>query len=419
MDKGSILVVDDTLDNLRLLVGMLVKQGYKVRAVTSGQRALETVHLALPDLILLDISMPKMNGYEVCQRLKADERTHDIPIIFLSALDATQHKVKAFTVGGVDYITKPFQFEEVLARVETHLALCRLQKQLQAANRELAHSNTMLETQNAELDAFAHTVAHDLKNPLGIMVGYTAALETLYDEMDRQELEDYMHKIAQTGRKMVNIVDELLLLASVRKQQDVEITPLNMTRIVKEAKKRLAHMIADARAEIVVPDTWPPVVGYAPWVEEVWVNYISNAIKYGGTPPCIELGATAPSIPPTGEEDRPSWSAVPAFSNADGASPPKGGIEGRTIRLWVHDNGPGLTEQDSSRLFTQFTRLHRARAQGHGLGLSIVRRIVEKLGGEVGVESELGQGSTFYFTLPVYIDPDQADLDATEHNTLL
>ncbi|MBN1584061.1 MAG: hybrid sensor histidine kinase/response regulator [Anaerolineae bacterium] len=405
-DKGSILVVDDTLDNLRLLVGMLVKHGYKVRAVTSGQRALDTVHLALPDLILLDVSMPKMNGYEVCERLKADERTHDIPIIFLSALDETQHKVKAFTVGGVDYITKPFQFEEVLARVETHLAFCHLQKQLQAANRELAHSNALLAAQNAELDAFAHTVAHDLKNPLGIMVGYTTALETLYDEMSSQELEDYMHKIAQTGRKMVNIVDELLLLASVRKQQDIDLAPLDMARIVREAQKRLSHMIDAAQVEIVVPDEWPLALGYAPWVEEVWVNFISNAIKYGGTPPRVELGACPPSIPPCGREDVPSRTTTDSTpSGVADSSPPVGG----TIRFWVRDNGPGLTEQDGSRLFTQFTRLHRARAQGHGLGLSIVRRIVEKLGGEVGVDSKIGEGSIFYFTLPAYIDQERTN----------
>jgi sigma-B regulation protein RsbU (phosphoserine phosphatase) len=133
--KGNILVVDDTLANLRLLSGMLVEQGYKVRSVINGRMALTATQAAPPDLILLDINMPEMNGYEVCERLKADEDTRDIPIIFISALDATEDKVKAFTVGGLDYITKPFQIEEVLARVETHLALRKLQKRLQNANK--------------------------------------------------------------------------------------------------------------------------------------------------------------------------------------------------------------------------------------------------------------------------------------------
>ncbi len=132
----NILIVDDTPANLRLLSQMLSERGYGVRAVTSGSRALESVHVTQPSLILLDIRMPEMNGYEVCERLKQDPRTMDIPIIFISALNEIEDKVRGFTVGGVDYITKPFQFEEVLARVETHLALRRLQKQLQDANKK-------------------------------------------------------------------------------------------------------------------------------------------------------------------------------------------------------------------------------------------------------------------------------------------
>jgi sigma-B regulation protein RsbU (phosphoserine phosphatase) len=133
--QGNILIVDDTPANLRLLSSMLAEQGYKVRSVINGQMALTATQAAPPDLILLDINMPDMNGYQVCERLKADEGTRDIPIIFISALDATEDKIKAFTIGGLDYITKPFQLEEVLARVETHLALRKLQKRLQDANR--------------------------------------------------------------------------------------------------------------------------------------------------------------------------------------------------------------------------------------------------------------------------------------------
>jgi sigma-B regulation protein RsbU (phosphoserine phosphatase) len=136
--KGNILIVDDTPANLRLLSKMLAEQGYRVRPVPDGSLALAATRAEPPDLILLDIRMPEMNGYEVCEHLKADAQTRDIPIIFISALDATQDKVRAFTVGGVDYVTKPFQFEEVLARVETHLALRKLQKQLQDANRKMA-----------------------------------------------------------------------------------------------------------------------------------------------------------------------------------------------------------------------------------------------------------------------------------------
>ena len=136
--KGDLLIVDDKPANLRLLAAMPVEQGYKVRSAISGPLALSATRAAPPDMMLLDINMPEMNGYEVCERLKADKETRDIPIIFISALDETTDKVKAFTVGGVDYITKPFQLEEVLARVETHLSLRRLQKRLQDANKRFA-----------------------------------------------------------------------------------------------------------------------------------------------------------------------------------------------------------------------------------------------------------------------------------------
>ena len=135
--KGDILIVDDTPANLRLLSQMLAEQGYQVRPVPDGPLALAAVRAEPPDLILLDIRMPEMNGYEVCERMKADALTRDVPIIFISALDATRDKVRAFTVGGVDYVTKPFQVEEVLARVETHLALRALQRRLQDANRKM------------------------------------------------------------------------------------------------------------------------------------------------------------------------------------------------------------------------------------------------------------------------------------------
>jgi two-component system sensor histidine kinase/response regulator len=166
------------------------------------------------------------------------------------------------------------------------------------------------------------------------------------------------------------------------RRTEVVTEPLDMAGIVAEARLRLVHLIGDTQADIILQDAsaWPVARGYGPWVEEVWVNYLSNALKYGGQPPRVELGADPLSIPLT-----------------------SGGEEGRVmVRFWVRDNGQGVTPEDQARLFTPFTRLDQARAKGHGLGLSIVRRIVEKLGGQVGVESDgvPGQGSTFFFTLP-------------------
>ncbi|NJN99020.1 MAG: response regulator, partial [Anaerolineales bacterium] len=275
--KATLLIVDDLPANLHFLRNILVEQGYKVRIAADGEMALQSARSALPDLILLDVMLPQMDGYAVCTQLKADPQTRHVPVIFLSALNESLDKVKAFTVGGVDYITKPFQVEEVIARVETHLSLRRLQ--------------ASLEQQIAELDAFAHTVAHDLKSPLGVLLGYTDILSQELAVDPHPLAQEYLKGVVRSALKMDSIVDELLLLARVRKVEQVAITSLDMAAIVTAAQERLAVMIVEYEAEIITPTEWPTALGYRPWVEEIWANYISNAIKYGGQPPCLELGA--------------------------------------------------------------------------------------------------------------------------------
>jgi signal transduction histidine kinase len=365
--QASILIVDDSPANLRLLAHVLAERGYRPRPVLNGPAALVAAQAALPDLILLDIRMAEMDGYAVCARLKEDERTREVPVIFLSGLNETEAKLRAFRAGGVDFIAKPFQAEEVLVRVETHLALRNLQRQLQAANRELQHRLAELEERNEDLDAFAHTVAHDLKGPLNLTIGYAEILEEEYADLSDDQRLASVRAIIRSGRKMNSIIEELLLLAGVH-QKAVVVEPLDMADVVARAQARLADTIQDLGADIALPDTWPAALGYAPWVEEVWANYLSNALKYGGRPPRLELGASAQ--------------------------------EGGTVRFWIKDNGPGLTAEEQARLFTPFTRLNAGNTPGHGVGLSIVRRIVERLGGQVGVESAPDQGSVFTFTLP-------------------
>ncbi len=224
-----------------------------------------------------------------------------------------------------------------------------------------------LEARNAELDAFAHTVAHDLKNPLSAVVGFTSLLIARQDKVKEEQRMTMLNTINRQGYRMARIIDELLLLASLRKLGEVTLGPLDMGQIVGEVQERLAAAIAEKQAHITLPATWPTPVGYAAWVEEILANYLSNALKYGGTPPHIVLG----------------WD-----------------MRGEMLRFWVRDDGAGLTPEEQSRLFTPFTRLDQVSAKGHGLGLSIVRRISERMGGEVGVESAPGQGSAFWFTLP-------------------
>ncbi len=564
---ASILIVDDTPQNLLLLAQLLKAQGYKVRAAKSGALALQSAQLNPPTLILLDVMMPELDGYATCAQLKANPITQDIPVIFLSALGAAGDKVAAFRAGGVDYITKPFQTEEVLARISTHLRLHEMHQQLQTQNLQLEqevlerqrtqaqlqllHELTIivlgaptpeaiarnvatrlrqmvgcqrvvvaecrqdgklhllaveatdgfstyfrmgsatdtpdiaalsrrhyvpdleavssrspyiealyaegtraylsiplpfehriigvlkleanrphaftpehieiatqvavtalsigihqarmalnlqdeiaerkqaqmklqayaqeLEASNAELDAFAHTVAHDLKNPLTVQLGFAQLLAKQSAQWAPKQIEESAQHIVHAAQKMTDITDELLLLASVRRQDAVPREPLNMTAIVSEAYIRLALMFETHTGELHMPEQWPDVIGYAPWVEAVWVNYLSNALKYGGQPPQVTLG----------------WEAIHAPESAEDNEPAR-----RFFRFWVQDNGPGLTPEQQALLFTQFTRLHKTRAKGHGLGLSIVQRIITRLGGEVGVESTVGQGSRFYFTLP-------------------
>jgi two-component system sensor histidine kinase/response regulator len=164
--KGNILIVDDTPENLRLLSNVLTERGYKVRSVINGAMALMGAKAAVPDLILLDINMPQMNGYEVCEALKADEQTCEIPVIFISALDEVLDKVKGFAVGGRDYITKPFQLEEVLARIENQLTIRNLQQQLQEQNRLLQQEIRDRQKAEQSLRVFLHSISHDLRNPV-------------------------------------------------------------------------------------------------------------------------------------------------------------------------------------------------------------------------------------------------------------
>jgi two-component system sensor histidine kinase/response regulator len=359
-EKGTLLIVDDSLENLKLLCDFLHSFGFSILVAENGEAALEQANEARPDLILLDVVMPGIDGFETCRRLKENENTRNIPVIFMTALANTSDKVKGFELGAVDHITKPLQPEEVLARVTTHLTIQNLQKSLQ---KQIIERDKLI----AELDAFAHTVAHDLKNPLGLVTGYVSFLENNWPAIPAGEIREILQTIAQTGYKMSNIIDELLLLASIR-QKEVKLNPLDMRNIVTEALLRMEYMIEKYQAKITISEEWPAALGHAQWVEEVWVNYISNGLKYGGQPPRLELGATP---------------------QTDG-----------TINFWVRDNGPGLTPEKQARLFTRFTRLDETRAKGHGLGLSIAQHIIEKLGGEVGVESEVGQGSVFSFTLP-------------------
>ena len=356
---ATLLIVDDKPQNLRLISDFLAERGFELMLTRSGAQALGKIELAMPDLVLLDVTMPEMDGFEVCRRLKSNARTAALPVIFMTALDDIAHKVEGFRLGAVDYITKPIQREELLARIQHHLQLHSLQRELLAKSEDLAQKN-------AELEAYAHTIAHSLKTPLAAASRF---LEILHKFRSDDLTVEQRHLVQQASSALAmtgEAVDALLLLSTVA-QQSVDQHPLEMGTLVDQVLSQLADLRVRTHASVKLPKAWPLAIGYAPWVGEVWLNLLSNALKYGGSPPVVELG---------------------------------GAPEGSLVRFWVRDNGQALSEQERKRVFIPFTRLHQERAAGHGLGLATVQRIVSKLGGNVGVGAGSPGGNEFHFSLP-------------------
>ncbi len=386
--RANILVVDDEPTNLRLLSMTLAQQGYEVRCAKNGELALLAAQTNRPDLILLDITMPEMDGYEVCQQLKANTQTCDIPVIFLSALNQTLNKVKAFNVGGVDYITKPFHMEEVFARVKNQLAIQLLHKKLIEQNgllqkenyerqqeiaerleaeRKLEQLTTDLKRSNQELETFAYVAAHDLQEPLRAVTGYTQLLVDEYqDRLDETALE-YMDLVADGATRMQQLIQDLLAYSRVSSRGQ-EFTPVDVNIVLHQALKNLQVAIAESNANIS-HDPLPTIAGDKTQLVQLFQNLIGNAIKFRQKEP--------PQVHIAGELKEGDW----LFS--------------------VQDNGIGIKSQYLDRIFEIFKRLHTRREfPGTGIGLAICKKIVERHQGRIWAESQLGEGTTFYFTIP-------------------
>jgi len=359
-EEIRLLIAEDDYLVAEMIKGIAQEAGYAIAGeAIGGLEAVERTRSLRPDVVLMDIRMPDLDGIRATRRIQEECPT---PVIILTAYETPELIQEAAQAGAAAYLVKPPSVQELDRAIGIAIARFQDMQELRRLSEELA-------THNEELEAFAHTVAHDLQNPLALIIGYAEALGNYYATMSEKEILEGLKIIERTGRKMSRTIDELLLLAKVRKEE-VALEVLDMAAIVAEAQDRLSPLMRKHQAEVTSPESWPEALGYAPWVEEVWVNYLSNAIQYGGRPPQIELGA---KVQPDG-----------------------------MVRFWVQDNGAGIAPEDRERLFRPFTRLKegRRRTKGHGLGLSIAQRIVEKLGGEVGVKSEVGRGSLFYFTLP-------------------
>jgi signal transduction histidine kinase len=423
MPLGNILVVDDTAENLRLLSTMLTQSGYTPRCVINGKMALRACNSNPPDLILLDIMMPEMNGYEVCQHLKLEATTREIPVIFISAKDEVFDKVNAFAVGGVDYISKPFQFEEVLARIESHLSLRNLQKQLkeqnvllqeeitsrlavektlqeknlilqqeistrravekalqeqnlvlqqeisnrQRAESALLKSNQELARSNAELEQFAYVASHDLQAPLATIASYAQLLEKRYKDQLDSKASKFIDNIVHGCTRMQTLIDDLLEYSRVgRSRKPFQLTDCN--HAVEQALANLQGAIRETQA-VVTYSELPAVMGDISQLVQLFQNLVGNSIKYRhDAPPVVHITAC---------KQEKDW----LFS--------------------VSDNGIGIATQHQARIFQIFQRLHTQKEySGTGIGLAICQKIVERHGGYIWVESKPDRGSTFYFTVP-------------------
>lgn len=382
---ADLLLVDDTPDNLRLLSLMLTENGYKTRKVINGERALQAVEVVTPDLILLDINMPDINGYEVCRRLKKSDKTRDIPVIFISALDDVFDKVKAFQAGGVDYITKPFQVEEVLARVNTHLNIRKLQKQLQQQNSQLQeeiHQRLSAEEANAQLKAletqlrqqlnvFLHAVSHDLRNPV---IGTKMVLHNLTNQVGEtiSVPRKVLERMQESNERQLGLINSLIETHAAEVWGlKLNCQPLNLNSLVQSALIDLQPML-DKEAVIlrdrISPDL-PLVMADSLQLVRLYQNLIGNALKHNPPGFCLTLDAQ---------------------------------VENGFLRCTVADNGVGISKEQCDKIFDlYFQGKQKRQSVGLGLGLYLCYHIIQAHGGTIGVESELGAGTTFWFTLPL------------------
>jgi signal transduction histidine kinase len=365
--KGNILVVDDTPANLRLLSDMLEECGYEVRPAPDGHLALRAAESEPPDLILLDISMPDMDGYEMCARLKENDDLKDIPVIFISALTETLDKVKAFGVGGVDYVTKPFQFEEVQARVEAHLSLRRLRVDLERRYDELQR---LREAQ----DNLTRMIVHDMGSPLFGVMGCLEMLEPSAMTTLDEENQEFVTEALRSTKTLLEMVQALRDVTQLETgEMPVNVRDADLRAIVEDALESLGALVAERRLEVEesgdpVPARCDPSI-----IRRVVVNLVCNALNVTPKQGLVQI----------------------TLSN-----------EGSAPSVCVRDAGPGIPVEYRHKIFEKFgqVEVHQERKKySSGLGLTFCKLAIEAQGGTIGVESELGKGSTFWFELPRHV----------------
>lgn len=396
---SRIMIIDDLKENLGLLDKTLSKQGYDIRVFNNPMIALKAIANSRPDLILLDINMPQMNGFEVCIEIKKDNKAKSIPIIFLTAQDDKESKIKAFNYGGVDYITKPFIMEELCARVETHIKISSLQRELQEMN-EILEEKVKLRTKELENELqirretekklqiakeeaenanraktmFLANVSHELRTPLNGIVGIT---EILKSSTITEELKEFLEYQIEAEETMIKLVEDLLNIEKIETDKvELQLSKMNLKESIKReilmiesrAEKKEIEVYANIEEEI--PEI---LIGDEEKVCEVISQLLNNALKF------TEKGSIGIEVKKR-EENKNSI----------------------TIEFSIQDTGIGIGEEEKIRLFQIFSQgdgSYTKNYQGMGLGLMISIKMVEAMGGELDYSSEKGKGSRFYFIL--------------------
>lgn len=373
-ENATILVVDDTEQNVRLLAHVLKKEGYEILAAFSGKDALELVKKKKPEIILLDVMMPDMNGFEVCKALKKKASTRDIPVIFLSALSEIDSKVKGFKAGGVDYITKPFQREEVLARIDLHVRLTRLQNQLEEKIDALQEREERLNELNRHKDDLMRVVSHDIRNPVTGIIGVAQLLKESHDSLSEDDQITMFQTIEDSGRKIQKLVNDLLQKDVAEKgigrlnKEKVSIDELVNSVVKLHQPTALTKQISfdlDLESKIQLDLDRQKM-------DQVLGNLVSNALKF--TP---DGGVVSIRLQDNSNDH---------------------------VKIKISDNGIGIPKEKLETLFSdtenEIQRAGTKGEEGSGIGLGIIKQFTELHGGEVQVDSKEGEGTTFTIVLP-------------------
>jgi two-component system, sensor histidine kinase and response regulator len=374
---SSVLIVDDEANNLRVLHGLLSQHGYDVRAARDGESALEAAVSVVPDIILLDIKMPEMDGYEVCTRLKQHEATREIPVIFISALNNVHDIVLAFEAGGVDYITKPFQFAEVLARVKNHLTIVHQREQIMEQKAQLEamrkRDQQRFEQISQMREEFVKSATYDLKNPLTIIRGSADIMSRFNEIRAHPHLRECVEQISESAKSMTDLVTVMLDFLRMQSSLDLNLQPVNFKQFIETQLPKFDSLTRTRAIEIFfsahVDDAY--TLMDETLMSRVLDNLLSNAINYS-----------------------PDKTKISVVLSEDE----------KIISLDIQDEGFGIRAEDMEKLFTPFFRAKKRDGEriieGAGLGLAIVKEILEQHRGRIEVYSEYGKGSRFRLFLP-------------------